>query len=252
MNTELRKNAKNEFEKHFFKLMNNSVFGKTMENVRYHRDIKLITSERKRKRLVSEPNYHSCKTFSNHLIAIEMKKRRVKMNKPLYLGMSILDISKILMYEFWCNYIITKYEDRAKLCYTDTGSFIIYIKTEDFFEDISNGVEKRFDTSNYNKNDKIPLPIGKNKKLPGLFKDELGEKIITEFAALRPKTYSYLDDNCDEHKKAKSTKKCVIKQKNMFQTFKDCLFNIKMFIDHNKNLKAIIMMFIQKKLIRLH
>ena len=90
-----------------------------------------------------------------------MKKTGVKMNKPLYLGMSILDISKILMYEFWQNYIIPKYGDRAKLCYTDTNSFIIYIKTEDFFEDISNDVEKWFDTSNYNKKDKIPLPIGK-------------------------------------------------------------------------------------------
>ena len=98
MNTELRKNAKNEFEKNFFKLMNNSVFGKTMENVRNHRDIKLVTSDKRRKRLVSEPNYHSHKKFSDHLMAIEMKKTRVKMNKPLYLGMSILDISKILMY----------------------------------------------------------------------------------------------------------------------------------------------------------
>ena len=100
MNTELRKNAENEFEKNFFKLMNNSVFGKTMENVRNHRDIKLVTSEKRRKRLVSEPNYHSCKKFSNHLMAIEMKKTRVKINKPLYLGMSILDISKILCMNF--------------------------------------------------------------------------------------------------------------------------------------------------------
>ena len=100
MNTELRKKAKNEFEKDFFKLMNNAVFGKTMENVRNHRDVKLITSDKRRKRLVSEPKYHSHKTFSDHLMAIEMKKTRVKMNKPLYLGMSILDISKTLMYEF--------------------------------------------------------------------------------------------------------------------------------------------------------
>ena len=89
MNTELRKNAKNEFEKNFFKLMNNSVFGKTMENVRNHRNIKLVTSDKRRKRLVSEPNYYSNKKFSDHLMAIEMKKRRVKMTKPLYLGMSI-------------------------------------------------------------------------------------------------------------------------------------------------------------------
>ena len=126
MNTELRKKAKNEFEKNFFKLMNNSVFGKTMENVRNHRDIKLVTSDKRRKRLVSEPNYHSHKTFSDHLMAIEMKKTRVKMTKSLYLGMSILDISKILMYKF-------RY-DLAKLCYTDTESFTIYIKTEDFLK----------------------------------------------------------------------------------------------------------------------
>ena len=125
MNTKLRKEAKNEFEKDFFKLMNNSVFGKTMENVRNHRDIKLVTSDKRRKRLVSEPNYHSHKKFSEHLMAIEMKKTRVKMTKPLYLGMSILDISKILMYEFWYDYIKPKYGDRAKLCYTDTDKFII-------------------------------------------------------------------------------------------------------------------------------
>ena len=133
MNTELRRSAKNEFEKNFFKLMNNFVFGKTMEHVRNHRDIKVITSEKRRKRLVSEPNYHSCKKYSDHLMAIEMKKTRVKMNKPLYLGVLILDISKILMYEFCDNYIIPKYGDRAKLCYTDNDSFIIYVKTEDFF-----------------------------------------------------------------------------------------------------------------------
>ena len=124
--------------KTYFKLMNNSVFGKKLENVENHRDIKLVTSEKRRKRLVSEPNYHSHKKFSDHLMVIEMQKTRVKMTKPLYLGMSVLDISKILTYEFWYNYIIPKYGDRAKLCYTDTDSFIIYIKTEDFFEDISN------------------------------------------------------------------------------------------------------------------
>ena len=163
-----------------------------MENVRNHRDIKLVTSDKRRKRLVSEANYNSHKNFSEHLMAIKVKKTRVKMVKPLYLGMSILDISKILMYEFWYDYIKPKYEDRAKLCYMDTDSFIIYIKTEDFFEDISNDVERWFDTSNYDKNDKRPLPIGKNKKVPGLFKDELGGKIITEVVALRPKTYAYL------------------------------------------------------------
>ena len=152
MNTGLRKNAKNKFEKNFFKLMNNSVFGKTMENVRNHRDIKLVTSEKRRKRLVPEQNFHSCKKYSDHLMAIKMKKKtRVKMNKPLYLSMSILDISKMLMYKFWYDYFKTKYGDRAKLCCTDTDSFLINFINQDFFEDISNDVEKWFDTSNYNK-----------------------------------------------------------------------------------------------------
>ena len=111
-------------------------------------------------------------------MAIEMKKTRVKMTKPLYLGMSILDISKTLMSKFWYDYIKPKYEDRAKLCYTDTGSFIIYIKTEDFLEGVSNDVGRWFDTSNYDKNGKKQLPIGMNKKIPGLFKDELGEKLL--------------------------------------------------------------------------
>ena len=172
MNTELRKNLR----KAFIKLMNNFVFEKTMENVRNHRDIKLVTSVKRRKRLVLESNYLSHKKISDHLMAIEMKKTRVKMTKPLYLGMSILDISETLMYEFWYDYIIPKYGDKAKLCYTDTDSFIIYIRTEDFLEDISNDVERLFDTSNYYKNDKRPVLIGKNKKVPGLFKDELGGK----------------------------------------------------------------------------
>ena len=135
-----------------------------MENVRNHKDIKLVTSDKRKKRLVSEPNYYLHKTFSHHLMAIEMKKTRVKMTKPLYLGMPILDISKILMYEFWYDYISPKNGDRAKLCYADTDSFIIYIKTEDFFEDICNDVERLFNTSNYDKNDEKPLSMVKNKK----------------------------------------------------------------------------------------
>ena len=120
----------------------------------------------------------------------------------------------------------------------DTDSFIIHIITEDFFEDISNDVEKWFDTSNYDKNDKRPLPIGKNKKVPGLFKDELGGKIITEFVALRAKAYSYLDDDGNKHKKSKGTKKCVIKQKLMFQIFKICLLNNKTVYRSQKRFKS--------------
>ena len=136
--------------------------------------------------------------------------------------MSILDISKTLMYKFWYDYFKPKYGDRAKLCYTDTDSFIIHIITEDFFVDISDDVERWFDTSNYDEDDKRPLPIGKNKKV---IKDELRRKIIKEFCALRAKTYAYLMGDDSEVKKAKGTKKFVIKRDLMFQNNKDCLFN---------------------------
>ena len=178
MNTKLRKEAKNEFEKDFFKLINNSVFGKTMENVRKHRDIKLVITGEKRIKLVSEPNYHTTKHFPDNLLAMEMKKTKVKMNKPLYFGFSILDISKTLMYEFWYDYFKPKYNDKAKLCYMDTDSFAINIFTEDFFENINNDVERWFDTSNYDENDKRPLPMGVNQKVIGIFKDELGGKFM--------------------------------------------------------------------------
>ena len=169
MNTELRKEAKNDFEKNLFKLMNNSIFGKTMENIRKHRDIKLVTTDKKRSKLVLEPNYH--------------KKTKVKMNKPIYLGLSILEIRKMLMYEFWYDYMKPKYGNDVKLCYMDTDSFIMNIKTNDFYEDITNDVENRFDTSNYEVN--RPLPMGKNKKAIGLMKDELGGKIIMEFCYVK-------------------------------------------------------------------
>ena len=205
--------------------MNNSVFGKTRENIRKHRDIKLVTTNKKRSELVSEPNYHIINYISEDLSIIEMNKTRVKTNKPIYLGLSILDISKILMYEFWYDYMKLKYNDNGKLCYMDTDSFIMNIETEDFYkeiaDDVADDVEKRSDTSNYEIN--RPLPTGKNKKVIGLVKDELGGKIITEFVTLRPKTYSYLTDDCKEDKKAKGTKKCVIKRMIKFNDYKNCL-----------------------------
>ena len=181
--------------------MNNAVFGKIMENVRKHRDIKLVTTDKKRSKLVSEPNYHTINYISEDLSIIEMNKAKVKLNKPIYLGLSILEISKLLMYDFWYDYMKPKYDDNVKLCYMDTDSFIMNIKTEDFYKDIDNDVEKSFDTSNYECD--RPLSTGKNKKVIGLMKDELGGRIITEFVALIPKTYSYLADDGKEDKKAK-------------------------------------------------
>ena len=142
MNTDLRKQAKTDFEKEFFKLMNNSVFGKTMENVRNHRDIRMVTTDKRRSILASEPNYHSTKYNSKDLLIMEMKKVEVKINKPRYLGQAILDVSKMLLYKCWYDYIKPKYGDKARLCYMDTDSFIIYIETEDFYKDIANDVER--------------------------------------------------------------------------------------------------------------
>ena len=181
MNTKLRVKARNDFEKEFFKLMNISVFGKTMENARNHRDIKLVTTDVQRKRYVSKPNYHACKQFDEELMAIEMNKTHVFMNKPVYLGQAILDISKTLMYKFWYEYLDPKYKDKIKLCYMDTDSSIIYVQTEDFHKDIADDVNEWFDTSNYDKNDEKPIPKGINKKVLGKLKSELEGRIMTKF-----------------------------------------------------------------------
>ena len=152
--------------------MNNAVFGKTMENVRKHRNIKLVTIERRINYLVAEPNYHTTKFFTENLLAIEMRKTQILMNKPVYLVLSILDLSKTVTYEFWYEYVKPKYGENAKLCYMDTDSFIVHVKTDDIYKDIAVDVETKFDTSNFEID--RPLPKGKNKKVIGLMKDELG------------------------------------------------------------------------------
>ena len=159
--------------------------------------------------------------ISEDLSITEMKRAKIKMNKTIYLGLSILDISKILIYKFWYDCKKPKYNDNVKLCYMDTDSFIMSVKTNDFYKDIANHVDERFDTSNYEVN--RPLPTGKNNKVIRLMKDELGGGIITEFVALRPKTYSYLTDDCKENKKAKGTKKCVIKRMIKFDDYEKCI-----------------------------
>ena len=180
-NTRLRPAAKNDFEKDFYKLMNNSVFGKTMENIRKHRNIKLVNNEEEYLKNVMRPNFKSGTLLGPDLMGCEMGKVRVVMNKPVYLGQAILDLSKTIMYEFHYDYMIPKYGDRLKLCYTDADSLIYSIKTEEFYSDISPDVESRFDTSGYLNNESRPLPIGKNKKVIGLMKDELGGEIMKEF-----------------------------------------------------------------------
>ena len=171
---------------------------------------------------------------------MEMEIVEVKMNKPIYLGQVILDISKTLMYEFWYDYLKPKYGDNARLCYTDTDSFVIDVKTEDFYKDIADDIDKWFDTSKHDKDDNRPLPIGKNKNVVGKFKDKLDGKIIIEFLALRAKAYTFLtdcyddddDDDDDDYdknkiinKKAEVTNKCVIKRELTFKNYKDSLLN---------------------------
>ena len=169
MNSKLRTEAKSEFEKDFFKLINNAVFGKTMENVTKHRDIKLATTDKRKNQLASESNSHTTKYFLENLMAIKKKKTKVKMNNLIYLDMSMLDISKTLMYEYWHDYIKPKYQrtcrqEKAKLCYMDTDSFIINIKTGDFFEDIADDVEKWFDLSNMTNTVKDRFQLVRTKK----------------------------------------------------------------------------------------
>ena len=225
-NTQLRMAATNDFEKDFFKLMNNSVFGKTMENIRKHRNIKLVTTEEKYLCTVMHPNCKSGVLFGENLMGCKLGKIKVVMNKLVHLGQAILDLSKIIMYEVHYDYMVPKYGlEKIKLCYMDMDSLVYDIKTEDFYENIANDVEARFDTSGYSKTDFRPLPIGVNKKVIGLMKDELGGKIMTDFVALRPKLYSYKKLDGSEDKKYKGIKKCVVKKTLTFEDYKACLFN---------------------------
>ena len=227
LNTDLRAKAQNDFEKDFFKLMNNSVFGKTMENIRNRVDIRLVTRESQAKRLTCKPNYQHHTIFCENLTAVHMKKVSLKFNKPVYLGMSILDLSETLMYDFHYNYIKPKYGENAKLLFTDTDSLAYEIETEDFYRDISSDVELRFDTSNYPKDHPSGILTGVNKKVIGMFKDEASGKQIAEFVGLRAKLYSYRVEDSYEEKKCKGVKKAVIKKTITFNDYKDCLFDNK-------------------------
>ena len=223
MNTKLRAKAKNNFEKDFYKLMNNAVFGKTMENIRNRKDVKLVNTKEKARKLIAKPNYNSCKIFSENLISVHMKKTSLLMNKPVYLGMCILDLSKTVMYDFHYNYIKQKYGNKAKLLFTDTDSLMYEIETEDFYKDISGDVKDRFDTSDYPENHPSGIPTGINKKVLGMFKDEAGGKIIKEFVGLRAKLYSYKMDEGKESKKCKGVKKQVVEKSISHEDYKTCL-----------------------------
>ena len=222
-NTNLRAQAKNNFEKDFFKLMNNSVFGKTMENIRNRVNVKLVNTGEQFKKLAAKPNYESRKIFNENLVSVHMKKTSLTMNKPVYLGMSILDLSKTLMFDFHYNYIKPKYGNKTKLLFTDTDSLLYEIQTEDFYKDISGDVKDRFDTSEYPEGHPSGIPTGINKKVLGMFKDEAKGKNIKEFVGLRSKLYSYKMDEGKENKKCKGIKKAVVKKSISHEDYKTCL-----------------------------
>ena len=223
-NTELRKCAANSFEKDFFKLMNNSVFGKTIENIRKRQNIVLVDDRAKALKLSSRPNFDRATLFDPNLVAIHMKKTEVYFNKPIYVGQAILDLSKTLMYDFHYNYIQEKFP-RANLLFTDTDSLMYKIRTDDFYEDIADDIEDEFDTSDYSPDHKSGIMAGVNKKVIGMFKDEVAGKQITHFVGLRPKLYSFKIEECKEVRKCKGIKKNVVKKGINFEDYVQCLFS---------------------------
>ena len=221
-NTQKRTNAKNSFEKDFFKLMNNSVFGKTMENLRKRVNVRLVTGKEKLLKLASKPTYVSCKIFNENLVAVHKIKETLTMNRPAYIGMCILDLSKTLMYDFHYNYIKHKYDNKAKLLFTDTDSLTYEIETNDAYNDFFKDKNK-FDNSDYPENSPYFNKI--NKKVIGKFKDEAAGVPVVEFIGLRSKMYSYVKDNETGGKTAKGIKKNVIKKDIKHEDYKNVLFN---------------------------
>ena len=228
-NTELRAKGKTKLKKDFFKLMNNSVFGKTMENLRKRITIELVKDVKRAEKLVSKPNFADVKIFDEFLIAVKMRKTRVVMNKPIYAGMTTLDLSKLLMFNFQYGYVKKKWENCSVL-YTDTDSLVLEIETEDFFADISADVPDWFDTNEFPADHPAVLNgmpiVPENKKKIGLMKDECDGAIMTEFVALKPKLYSFLtevDEKIKEKQKAKGVKKCMIRKSLRHANFVKCL-----------------------------
>ena len=236
-NIQKRMAAETTFEKKFYKDLNNSLFGKTIENQRKYSNIKLVIGE-KLKKLVVSPAFVNSKAFDNELHAVQMMKTSIVLNKPKYLGMSILDISKVIMYDFHYGYM-AKFPDK-KLLFTDTDSLMYEIKTEDFYKEIAPDVELHFDTASYPKEHFLYRSV--NNKVAGMFKDEASGKIIAEFIGLRPKLYSYVMDSwlnaADETrvklekntKRAKGTDAATRKYILRHEDYRNCLTSREEFV----------------------
>lgn len=246
LNTELRKKAKNMFEQDFFKLLNNSVFGKTLENTEKRVNVQLVnqwydnTNKTKKsryaERLVAHPYFHSVSVFTENLVAIQMKPTSLILDKPIYIGFTVLELSKAHMYNFHYNVIKPFYKNRVQLCYTDTDSFIYLLSTDDFYLDMKNVFMNYFDTSNYDDKNEFQI-ILQNKKNPGLFKDEMGGKIILEFVGLRSKLYCIKTQEFTI-KKAKGIQAQVIRNLSLFD-YQNVLFNNKIIRKKNILFKSI-------------
>ena len=234
-NTEKRTNAKNAFEKDFFKLMNNSVFGKTMENIRKRVYVRLVTDENKLLKMAAKPTYVSSKIFNENLVAVHKIKETLTLNRPAYVGMCILDLSKTLMYDFHYNYIKQKYGSKAKLLFTDTDSLTYEIEADDVYQDFWNDKDK-FDNSDYPQDSQYFNMT--NKKVIGKFKDEAAGIPITEFVGLRSKMYSYMKDNQKGGKTAKGIKKNIIKNDIKHENYKEVLFNNKQMYHTMKTIRS--------------
>ncbi|XP_077263129.1 uncharacterized protein LOC143897999 [Temnothorax americanus] len=225
LNTKFRTLAKNDFEKNLYKLMNNAVFGKTMENVRNHVDVRLVTHWEGRygaEAMIAKPNFHSRSVFSENLVAIEMRKLEVKFDKPIYVGMCILDISKTCLYEFHHEYMLPLYRDKCKVMYTDTDSLIYDIECDDVYDIMKRHIHYRFDTSDYAIDNAYGIPLV-NKKVPGLMKDENNGAIMTEFVGLRAKMYALRVDGKKDTKKVKGVKSNVVARSITFDDYTRCL-----------------------------
>ena len=220
-NTEKRKKANSDFEKDMYKLMNNSCFGKTMENVREHINFELVDTPERCQKVVNAPTYKHRHIINENLVGVEKLKETVKLNKPIYIGMSILDLSKLHMYSFYYDVLKKKYNDDVRLIYTDTDSFVIHTKTEDIYDDFKE-INKHMDFSGYDKNH--TCYDATNKKVLGKFKDEVDGKIITHFIGLKPKSYTFkVHNEVKEEKKSKGIVKHKVKKELNYNKYKDTL-----------------------------
>lgn len=234
-NTQKRKYAKNAFEKDFFKLLNNAVFGKTMENLRKRVDVKLVTNEKQLNNLTWKPTYVSSKIFNENLVAVHKIKEQLTLNRPAYIGMCILDLSKTLMYDFHYNYIKKRYGSKAQLLFTDTDSLCYEIETDDIYEDLWQD-KHIFDNSDYPKDSNFFDTS--NKKVIGKFKDEAASIPITEFVGLRSKMYSYIKENKNGNKTAKGIKKNIINNELKHINYKDTLLKNKQLYHQMKTIRS--------------